>query len=614
MSLLAWYPLIKDGKNQGLNGTNLTLRGSVPFSAGKLGNAATFSQNAANSYHKAGGFKLEDKFSWACWVKVASTESTTAQFILSEGRDVGSIGINLRCNKDGTLWVSSTAGNITIGKPALDTWHHVVITVNSEDKIRTYLDGVESGTAINFATLDYAQSQDAFVIGKMSHAYTGSTTYFPFCGQVQDVRIYDHVLSKKEIKELAKGLCIHIPLNWGGNPNMIKQSYTFMNKNTGANNQWTNSGITYPTNSVIEDNTAPCKWVLKKGITNSKESNVGGAGPFYGIATKGLATTDLTENEYYTYSFWAKSDSGIPSGLGAGAVVEGQTLVSYTGFGALTSTWRLHTVTFKFTKTTSLTNCFYVTVPASSTVDFEVCGMKLEKGQKATPYIPHVEETAYTAHGYSNMFKEDLSGTKKTTTILSSPINGGVSPKGTSCTYFDGTDDGVQIDESAMPKIISDKFTMSFWIKPDGEAGARSVYFGSNGNTAYTLNIEKNASNQLRFYWNGNPDYNNTSFTIADDSWQHIAIVRESATSTKFYKNGTLVNTYTTNCAVQSTGSTNYYIGRDNRTGATCYKGYMSDFRFYASALSANDIKELYNISAHIDKSGNMYCTSFVEQ
>ena len=114
-------------------------------------------------------------------------------------------------------------------------------------------------------------------------------------------------------------------------------------------------------------------------------------------------------------------------------------------------------------------------------------------------------------------------------------------------------------------------------------------------------------------YFSGNPDYNNTSFTITDGSWQHIAVVRESATSTKFYKNGVLVNTYTSSCAAQASGSAIYYIGRDQRTGATAYKGYMSDFRLYATALSADDIKALYNIGAEIDNSGKVYCNNLVE-
>ena len=39
----------------------------------------------------------------------------------------------------------------------------------------------------------------------------------------------------------------------------------------------------------------------------------------------------------------------------------------------------------------------------------------------------------------------------------------------------------------------------------------------------------------------------------------------------------------------------------------------MSDFRIYSTALSAEDIKQLYESKVRIDKNGNVYCNQFVE-
>jgi precorrin-4 methylase len=47
---------------------------------------------------------------------------------------------------------------------------------------------------------------------------------------------------------------------------------------------------------------------------------------------------------------------------------------------------------------------------------------------------------------------------------------------------------------------------------------------------------------------------------------------------------------------------------------ATRYKGLMSDFRIYASALTSSQILELYESKAEIDKNQNVFTNEIVEQ
>lgn len=51
------------------------------------------------------------------------------------------------------------------------------------------------------------------VLGKMSYEYTSSTTYFPFAGKLNDIRIYNEVLSLAEIQEIAKAKILHYNFN-----------------------------------------------------------------------------------------------------------------------------------------------------------------------------------------------------------------------------------------------------------------------------------------------------------------------------------------------------------------------------------------------------------------
>jgi len=45
-------------------------------------------------------------------------------------------------------------------------------------------------------------------------------------GLVNDIRIYDHALSPREIKEISKGLVLHYPLSMPGNENLITKLYS----------------------------------------------------------------------------------------------------------------------------------------------------------------------------------------------------------------------------------------------------------------------------------------------------------------------------------------------------------------------------------------------------
>lgn len=205
----------------------------------------------------------------------------------------------------------------------------------------------------------------------------------------------------------------------------------------------------------------------------------------------------------------------------------------------------------------------------------------------------------------------DCSGYFNNGTIIGELTTTAGSPRYDVATVFDGVTSGILIENLQLSNIINTAVTYSFWIKPIEENGGRSVYFGSYSGVSWS--IEKGTNNKLRLYWNGSPDEICSTVTITDEEWQHIVIIKNGINDVKVYLNGeqTWTSTATHN---NLTFPTIYSIARDTRSAdGTPYHGQMSDFRIYATALTAKQVKELYDTSVSIDSSGNIYARELVE-
>lgn len=154
-------------------------------------------------------------------------------------------------------------------------------------------------------------------------------------------------------------------------------------------------------------------------------------------------------------------------------------------------------------------------------------------------------------------------------------------------------------------------FSISCWAKFKSESSTETFCTMRTqvGNGIALFKI----SNNIRFDDNTQTTFSN--YTIPVNQWIHVVVTRSSSEK-KLYINGELKQTIT---SVGNMGgiSEKGSIGASSAAGSNFgnfTNGYLSDFRIYSTALSASDIKELYNSPISIDKSGNLLAYEFIEE
>lgn len=186
--------------------------------------------------------------------------------------------------------------------------------------------------------------------------------------------------------------------------------------------------------------------------------------------------------------------------------------------------------------------------------------------------------------------------------------NGNITMSTTSGRYsnsavFDGST--VYIEADPLPLETQ---TISIWIKTSWVSSSGYHMAVHDKKTGLAIGW---SSNQLITYVGTSTggsgsriDITATSYTA--NQWNHIVVVKTGANTRDVYVNGVLVTPSGSNYWVGDQDTLN--IGNRHVSGgySSYFKGQLSDFRAYATALSADDIKRLYEVSASVSKNGSM--------
>lgn len=174
---------------------------------------------------------------------------------------------------------------------------------------------------------------------------------------------------------------------------------------------------------------------------------------------------------------------------------------------------------------------------------------------------------------------------------------------------FDGAppsnEDGqfMSVNDNASLDITSD-ITLAAWIRRDAP-GTEDGIITKNDNLTWAYELYVNSSNQLAFGVNGST-VGNSSGTVSDTDWHHVAATRSGTTIT-FYIDGVASGTATNGTAF-TLNTAPVYVGTisvESPCGTGCFDGRLDDTRIYNRALSAAEITQLSRVGGNLGRPPN---------
>lgn len=543
MALQVWLPLNKSGadKNQGLANINIVNNASYEVS-GKLGGCyknGTINSGWGKDYNACLGLSA------SCWINIPTVEGN-AIILGSVHNYPANTRFYVGCYNG---YFSGGFGNTTWGDAASNrkiesnTWYHLCMTTFGTNW-KLYINGqcVQEKTSSANPVILYGN----IYIGEKQALYN-------------DFRIYDHCLSPKEVKEISKGLVLHYPLN-----DAYVQSTTNLNKSIGTT--WANWG----TNTIIGDSfispegTAgshiKCSSFTDGGICTTHSSFSVKPDTTYVISAKMKVTGSTHRNLFYWREYNSSNTQLSENGKWSTTnVIEyGNGYKLY--YGIITTASTASSVT--------LQSYFY------GAGEHWIYDIQVEEGSYPTPFAGYnISRTATTVY--------DCSGYQNNGTISGSLSCSTDSPRyNKSCKFGSGiigTTSGFASAQSyTFWANVVDKTAQIVFVD-----GASKLGFGMISTYFICSSAGKTSAK-----------YSTANLTIG---WHHFAVVNDL-----LYIDGVLQEKPSGADMWTYSGS---MLEIGNRSNGTSYpwKGQISDFRVYAIALSAEDIKELYNTSCIIN-------------
>ena len=407
---------------------------------------------------------------------------------------------------------------------------------------------------------------------------------------LNDFRLYDHCLSLKEVKNLAKGLMLHYTLSRSGANLLIGSSnYLSVTQTKSAKDGYQS----YP---IYANNLPEGTYIYSIKVTK-------------GTLSSGHTTGGVDYTKGY-WSLWLYTDSTTYS---ASSYSHYSTATCYSSSSSA-YLGRIGDVYYwKISITSAKPNCavrvnVYSDGTNNATINFGEIKLESYTKDAPTPWIPNSADTLYTTMGFANNIEDDTSGYNNNGTRTNITTWNTDTARYLSSMVFNGSNSYIRCLDPI--KSTTTEFTISAWVYLNNVTSTMCLW---NGRTTAGVSVALFITSTNMYF----DDSVRTTVTanLSANKWIHIVATWKSGGNKIVYVNGVSKSSVS---AGTLTKSNNYAtIGLSSANDATPsynpFNGRISDFRIYATALSESDVKELYETSASIDKNGNMHCYELVE-
>ena len=178
---------------------------------------------------------------------------------------------------------------------------------------------------------------------------------------------------------------------------------------------------------------------------------------------------------------------------------------------------------------------------------------------------------------------------------------------------FDGSDDYVEVysgptgsGPSSLSFSQSDSFTVSSWVRIDGENDQWQEFFSMNdvnsGSTAL-LRLRKAANKSINYALRDNNDNIELEYgpAMERNEWYHVTWVRDSSKSViNLYLDGEKVSTVQDDTSADFDQYSDIRIGSDSYNGGRNYwNGKIDELRIYKEALDTSEVNSIYSSGSY---------------